>query len=106
MAENTIIHGISLAWYKATSTGFKFVYVFYNGQIWHSIVMTTMSSGGVVYAMILIFNYGQTGFINTPSMTILFHRQSIFVIVELNYSRRQGSERSLPVFILNKGGIL
>lgn len=31
MAENTIIHEISLAGYKATSTRFKFVYVFYNG---------------------------------------------------------------------------
>lgn len=46
---------------KATS-GFKFVYALYNGQIWHSIVMTTRSSDYVVYATILIFNYGETGF--------------------------------------------
>ena len=47
---------------KTASSGFKFVYITYRGQIWHSIVMNTRSSNGVVYATILIFNYGQTGF--------------------------------------------
>lgn len=47
---------------KNATSGFKFVYAFYRGQIWHSIVMTTRSSGDVVYATILIFNYGETGF--------------------------------------------
>ena len=46
---------------KNSSSGFKFVYVFYRGQIWHSIVMST-SPGNNVYATILIFNYGVTGF--------------------------------------------
>lgn len=47
---------------KTASNGFKFVYAYYVGQIWHSIVMSTRSSSGVVYATILIFNYGETGF--------------------------------------------
>nr|DAQ27423.1 MAG TPA: hypothetical protein [Caudoviricetes sp.] len=47
---------------KTASSGFKFVYAYFRGQIWHSIVMNTRSSGNVVYATILIFNYGQTGF--------------------------------------------
>lgn len=47
---------------KNTHAGFKFVYAFYAGQIWHSIVMDAGSSSGAVYATILIFNYGQTGF--------------------------------------------
>ena len=46
---------------KTASSGFKFVYVNYRGQIWHSIVMST-TSGGTVYATILIFSYGATGF--------------------------------------------
>lgn len=47
---------------KNADAGFKFVYAFYVGQIWHSIVMDAGSSSGAVYATILIFNYGQTGF--------------------------------------------
>lgn len=46
---------------KTSSSGFKFVHVSYRGQIWHSIVMST-SPGGTVYATILIFSYGATGF--------------------------------------------
>lgn len=47
---------------KTAASGFKFVYITYRGQIWHSIVMNAGSSNGMVYATILIFNYGQTGF--------------------------------------------
>lgn len=47
---------------KTASSGFKFVYAYFRGQIWHSIVMNAHSSGDVAYATILIFNYGQTGF--------------------------------------------
>ncbi len=56
------IAGELLSKLKTASSGFKFVYVYFRGQIWHSIVMNTRSSGNVVYATILIFNYGQTGF--------------------------------------------
>ena len=56
------IAGELLSKLKTAPNGFKFVYAYFMGQIWHSIVMTTRSSGGVVYATILIFNYGQTGF--------------------------------------------
>lgn len=56
------IAGELLSKLKTASSGFKFVYAYFRGQIWHSIVMNTRSSGGVVYATILIFNYGQTGF--------------------------------------------
>lgn len=45
-----------------TYSGFKFVYANYTGQIWHSIVMSAGPLSGTVYATILIFNYGQTGF--------------------------------------------
>lgn len=47
---------------KTASSGFKFVYAYFRGQVWHSIVMNVHASGDVVYATILIFNYGQTGF--------------------------------------------
>ena len=47
---------------KTTSSGFKFVYAAFRGQIWHSIVMNNHSSGDVVYATILIFNYAEPGF--------------------------------------------
>lgn len=56
------IAGELLSKLKTAPSGFKFVYAYYVGQIWHSIVMTTRSSSGVVYATILIFNYGETGF--------------------------------------------
>lgn len=55
------IAGELLSKLKTASDGFKFVYVNYRGQIWHSIVMST-SPGDNVYATILIFSYGATGF--------------------------------------------